>query len=180
MKARNAFLLFVLVAAGCLFLANAQPAAAQDYMFCGACSCDDSCSTPCSFISKFVMGEPIYANSTCGQRTDNCAGECNGCGTVSCTNTITGGSGNDTLNGASTKDCIYGYAGNDTIDGNAGDDWVWAGGGTDTVYGDSGNDCMLGEDGNDHLDGQSGSADVADGGNGTDTCTAETEASCEI
>jgi len=67
---------------------------------------------------------------------------------------------------------IQGTNGNDNLNGGAGRDLIFA-------YGGNGNDDLRGGSGNDFIDGEAGIDDAA-GNSGTDTCSAETEISCEL
>lgn len=131
--------------------------------------------------------------------------ECDG--NINDYNLIQGTNGNDNLIGTSSKDLIFGYGGKDKIIGKSADDCLVGGSGDDNIDGGSGNDVLLGGDdidklkggsgddrleggggnddmdggsGSDFIDGQAGASDKANGGTGTDTCTAETETNCEI
>ena len=75
-----------------------------------------------------------------------------------------GGSGNDTLYGNALANLLDGGAGADTLNGFAGNDilHLWAGGGDDSVYGGDGNDNIF-------FGGTLTSADIVNGGSGTDT-----------
>lgn len=114
---------------------------------------------------------------------------------------ITGTSGNNTLKGTSNSDIINGFEGNDTISGLGGGDIIRGFGGNDTIYGGEGSDLLLGQSGKDYLVGGAGvdkvyggsladflgvrdskPKDLAVGGDGTDTCRADSgdiKRSCE-
>lgn len=162
-------------ALGLALMLAASPASG---IFCWNCSCSSSCNQVC-INGPEIPDCPGCNESTCELSGPACIDFCGG-GCTTCTSTINGTSAGNTLNGTSANECINGFGGNDTIDGNAGDDTIYCGAGTDTAYGDSGNDCLYGEGDNDNLNGETGSSDFADGGSGTDTCTAESEVSCEI
>jgi Ca2+-binding RTX toxin-like protein len=88
-------------------------------------------------------------------------------------------SGDDNITGSASADRLAGFFGNDSINGGAGNDWIEGWGGTDTLYGENGNDTLQGGIGLDELYGGSGddvlnggadtTADIIDGGAGTDT-----------
>ena len=63
---------------------------------------------------------------------------------------LKGGPGNDQVNGGNGNDVLFGGAGNDTLQGDHGRDRVYGGGGSDIIFA------------------WDGSADVIDGGLGTD------------
>ena len=106
---------------------------------------------------------------------------------IGVTPTISGTSGNDTIVGTSGNDVIDAGGGADRVYGRGGDDWICGGYGNDVIYGDEGNDILrseVGDDvsyggfGNDSLADRDTSdidcctadtADVFDGGEGTDT-----------
>jgi hypothetical protein len=92
---------------------------------------------------------------------------------------IDGGAGNDVICGKGGDDNIRGGSGNDKIDGGGGDDKIYGEGGNDQIHGGDGNDRMDGGDGSDQIDGEGGKDDKADGGAGTDGCTAEKQVNCE-
>ena len=160
---------------GAVLMLAASPASA----LCGfQCTCNSGCNDYCT-TGPDIPDCPGCNETTCGNWgicVDLC--QTGSCQATSCTSTLNGTSSGDTLNGNSNHQCINGLGGADTISGEAGDDTISAGSGNDTVYGGSGNDCMYGDDGDDNLTGDTGSFDYADGGTGTDTCTAETEISC--
>jgi Ca2+-binding RTX toxin-like protein len=81
-----------------------------------------------------------------------------------------GSSHDDTLTGDAKRNTLLGLGGADTLAGAAGNDRLLGGAGDDT---------LLGGEGDDFLDGGDGEADSADGGEGTDTCLAETPSACE-
>ncbi len=62
---------------------------------------------------------------------------------------LTGGSGNDLINGSTENDTIWGNADNDTIQGNQGRDTVYAGAGKDTVNVTDSGDVITGGAGGD-------------------------------
>jgi Ca2+-binding RTX toxin-like protein len=162
------------LAFGLALMLSAAPASAQQ-IFCGMCTCENSCSDPC-IDGPEIPDCPECNESTCGASGPACGGcppppdppDCDL--TTTCTRTINGGAGGDTLFGDSRHECINGFGGADTLTGNAGDDTIKGGDGNDSLFGNAGNDCLLGEAG----------ADNATGGSGTDGCDAETEASCEL
>ncbi|HEX2253596.1 MAG TPA: calcium-binding protein [Thermoanaerobaculia bacterium] len=173
--------LTVAIAAGVLSLMATAPASALDCVW--QCTCESSCDDIC-ITGPFIQDCPECNQIPCGDY-----GTCMGsaacptgttCSNAGFTSTINGTSGGDNLNGTSANERINGFGGNDTLYGHAGDDRLYGDAGADTLYGGSGDDCLFGGDGNDHLAGETGTADWADGGFGTDTCTAETETSCEI
>ncbi len=93
---------------------------------------------------------------------------------------LCGGPGNDKLKGGADVDVLLGGGGNDTLIGGGGWDFGLGGGGRDTLKGGGGTDFLLGEGKADTVDGGKGPGDVADGGAGSDTCTAEVESNCEM
>jgi len=76
----------------------------------------------------------------------------------------------------------FGYGGNDDdiLDGFFGHDTLVGGPGDDDAWGRNGNDDLYGESGDDFLSGGAGPRDAAYGGDGSDTCNAETETDCEF
>lgn len=90
-------------------------------------------------------------------------------------NRIRGYGGNDDIKGQGRNDSLTGGDGNDRIDGGPGDDTLAGSNDNDIVTGGPGNDVIKGNNGNDILNGQDGVAknDTLDGGNQTDTCTAD-------
>jgi Ca2+-binding RTX toxin-like protein len=70
-----------------------------------------------------------------------------------------GGDGNDTLNGGGGNDSLNGGAGDDTLNGGDDNDWLVGGAGSDRLNGGAGNDRLVAAD---------TSADILDGGDGTD------------
>lgn len=98
--------------------------------------------------------------------------------------TLAGGNGTDTLDGGEGGDLLDGGNGADLLDGGSGDDTLLGGKGDDTLIDGSGNDVVSGGSGNDTLvhstATSSGSADVFDGGLGTDKlCLIMTQAQSE-
>ncbi|HWI73042.1 MAG TPA: calcium-binding protein [Baekduia sp.] len=88
------------------------------------------------------------------------------------TATIDGGAGSDWLRGDAGNDTLIGGPGKDKLDGAKGNDTLDGGDGEDELIGYSGADRLLGGAGDDTLspDGyEEPSADVVDGGPGTDT-----------
>ena len=90
---------------------------------------------------------------------------------------LNGGPGNDVLNGDGGNDGLNGGPGNDVLNGDGGDDRLNGADGDDTVNGGDNNDWLVGGAGIDRLNGGTGndrllsadtSADVLDGGDGTD------------
>jgi hypothetical protein len=90
--------------------------------------------------------------------------------TVTMTDVLEGGPGDDTLNGGSGSDEIFGYGGDDVLKGQEGDDALHGGDGADTLKGQDGNDALFGDAQADDLIGGDG-ADTLDGGAGDDTLT---------
>jgi Ca2+-binding RTX toxin-like protein len=76
----------------------------------------------------------------------------------------------------------FGHGGNDddVMDGFFGHDQLRGGPGDDSAWGRNGNDWLLGGTGDDFLSGGKGPRDDADGGDGSDTCNAESETNCEF
>lgn len=80
--------------------------------------------------------------------------------------TVFGGAGDDVITGGPGDDVLVGGSGADRISGGAGDDTVTAGTGHDVVQGETGDDTITTVDGPTFRD-------VATGGPGNDTCTAD-------
>jgi hypothetical protein len=77
---------------------------------------------------------------------------------------VVGTAAADTLNGTAAADGILGLGGNDALTANGGNDALCPGAGSDTANGGTGNDSFFLKD---------GTADIADGGAGTDTATVD-------
>ena len=113
-----------------------------------------------------ITAETINASSMTGILTMGAAA---GAGLV----TLTGGSAADvllgdaasTISGGGGNDTITGGTGNDTLNGDAGDDTITGGTGSDAINGGTGNDIIV-------VGANLSSADVIDGGDGTDTMSA--------
>lgn len=75
-----------------------------------------------------------------------------------------GGNGTMYAHGSDGNDSIAGFGGDDTLRGGAGNDTLVGGAGKDKLYGDAGDDLLLG---------RGGSKDRLDGGDGTDSATAD-------
>jgi Ca2+-binding RTX toxin-like protein len=87
--------------------------------------------------------------------------------------------GLEVVHGSPHPDGLTGDDRRNALLGRAGDDLLHGAGGNDRLVGGEGNDTLYGGAGDDLLDGGDGEADSADGGDGTDTCTAETVTACE-
>ncbi len=93
-------------------------------------------------------------------------------GSLTGSNTLTGGTGSDTITGGTAADTITGGNGADSITGNAGDDVLAGGIGADALVGGIGADTLTGGAGNDSLTGNEGAdAFVLHATNGVDTIT---------
>ena len=88
--------------------------------------------------------------------------------------------GLETVHGSPYPDGLTGDDGRHVLLGHGGDDLLAGTGGNDRLVGGEGNDTLFGGPGDDLLDGGDGEADSADGGDGTDTCTAEALTACDL
>jgi Ca2+-binding RTX toxin-like protein len=98
---------------------------------------------------------------------------------------VCAGDGDDIIEDAGGHDRLYGGAGNDRIAAGPGSDRVEGGDGADIINGGGGVDELFGGDGDDQLFGDrpnvlASSRDFANGGNGTDVCTASVNVNCEM
>jgi len=91
---------------------------------------------------------------------------------------VCGGLGNDTIIGGTGDDLLKGGDGNDRLEGRGGADRLNGGRGADQLIGGRHNDILQGGGGNDLLDGGPGQ-DRLFGSWGLDTCSGETQISCE-
>jgi hypothetical protein len=91
---------------------------------------------------------------------------------------LIGTNGGDSICGFGGNDTLRGLAGPDTLKGGSGNDVLAGGSGPDKLLGSGGKDKLKGGKGNDSLKGQGG-RDTARGGADEDSCSAETENSCE-
>ena len=78
------------------------------------------------------------------------------------------GAGNDRLYGSSGNDILFGESGKDLLYGGDGDDSLDGGSHSDRLYGEAGHNTLLGQAGDDTLYSRNASADILDGGGGTD------------
>ncbi len=132
-----------------------------------------------------------------GLRTIGSDGDDTIIGSITASNVVDGGGGDDTVTGGDTDDTLLGGEGSDTTDGGGGDDsllgWEGAdvidggdgvdtlegGTGNDTIFGGADRDFLLGDTGNDSLEGQAGDDfllgqagdDTLRGGTGEDRLT---------
>ena len=88
--------------------------------------------------------------------------------------------GLEVVHGSPYPDGLTGDDRRNALLGRAGDDRLAGAGGNDRLVGGEGNDTLFGDAGDDLLDGGDGEADSADGGDGTDTCTAEAVTACDL
>ncbi|HEX3357647.1 MAG TPA: calcium-binding protein [Tepidisphaeraceae bacterium] len=86
---------------------------------------------------------------------------------------VYGGDGNDTILGGGGADVLFGGNGDDVLSGGTGDDTLRGEAGDDLIDGGPGKDHLFGHDGNDQLFANDGQVDTLDGGNGTDSATAD-------
>ena len=163
-RALPILMLFAAVA----LVATVPTASASDWCV-EVCTCESSCSTPCSMSPGGGSSETCGDLGFCTEGFNCTSTECGS--TQSCTTTISGSSSADTLTGTSAHECIDAYGGDDTVYGGAGDDTIGGDGGNDDLDGDAGDDCIYGDAGDDNADGGSGSYDF---------CDAETETTCEL
>lgn len=77
---------------------------------------------------------------------------------------LSGGEGDDNLQSNGGDDVLEGGAGNDILRGGEGNDSLTGGGGRDRLYGDAGDDLLIARGGN---------TDRIDGGDGSDSATAD-------
>jgi Ca2+-binding RTX toxin-like protein len=92
---------------------------------------------------------------------------------VTGTEYIYGGTGNDIIDAAGGNDRLYGQDGNDVLNAGAGNDYLYGGYGNDTLYGGVGDDYLKGDADDDTLDGGAGN-DKLYGGAGEDILNTST------
>jgi Ca2+-binding RTX toxin-like protein len=124
--------------------------------------------------SDLYPGEVVTCTPGTAVRVDLGDGEDRGVvsDTVSVPVSIAGGPGSDLLEDGPRANTLDGGPGDDKLDGGAGDDVLLGGDGNDDLQGKAGRDRLDGGAGDDmlHPDGhEAPSADVVDGGPGTDT-----------
>ncbi len=95
-----------------------------------------------------------------------------GTDTITTTENLIGGSGNDKLTGDAGANTLVGNGGNDTLTGGDGNDTIEGDAGNDTIKADAGNDVVTGGLGNDTLAGGAGDDKLA-GGSGTDAVSGD-------
>jgi Ca2+-binding RTX toxin-like protein len=81
----------------------------------------------------FTLSGTNFIGGGAGDDTINFAGTTDGVAGFAKGFDLTGGSGNDIINGSDENDTIWGNADNDTIQGNQGKDTIYAGAGKDTI-----------------------------------------------
>jgi hypothetical protein len=81
---------------------------------------------------------------------------------------VFGTANDDTINGTSGNDILCGMAGTDTINGRGGADYINGGDGPDIITGGPGPDQIYGGPNNDVICSADGTADLVNGGGGTD------------
>ena len=81
----------------------------------------------------FTLSGTNFIGGGAGDDTINFADTSDGVAGFAKGSDLTGGSGNDIINGSNENDTIWGNADNDTIQGNQGKDTIYAGAGKDTI-----------------------------------------------